>query len=140
MADGKKFVKYGDKQFPMDDVSLEQAKQIMARHFPELADPDVKTEKQGEDTIYVFTKKAGRKGINKNVPTRDVQRVLGKVKAAPIPPALIAAALERAAGHDVDLVAVTFNRQVAERDAVDRLNDRLLDVQPAVSLTGDVLL
>jgi len=56
------FIKYGDRKLDMGALTLEQAKQLMARHFPELADPDIKTEKKGDGTTYTFTKKAGRKG------------------------------------------------------------------------------
>jgi PRTRC genetic system protein C len=55
-------IKYGDRELDMGDLTLEQAKQLMARHFPELADPEVKKEEKKNDTIYTFTKKAGRKG------------------------------------------------------------------------------
>lgn len=137
---GKKFIKYGDKQFPMDGYTLDQAKQIMARHFPELADPEVKTEKAGDGTIYIFTKKAGRKGAGKNVPTADVQRALRQVKPAHIPPSLVKAAIEREAGRDAKLDHLLINVQIAEERAVDQLRDRLLDVPPAVALDGEALL
>jgi PRTRC genetic system protein C len=55
-------IKYGDRELDMGDLTLEQAKQLMARHFPELADPQVDKKENKNDTIYTFTKKAGRKG------------------------------------------------------------------------------
>jgi PRTRC genetic system protein C len=55
-------IKYGDRELDMGDLTLEQAKTLMARHFPELADPEIKTEKKSDGTLYTFTKKAGRKG------------------------------------------------------------------------------
>ena len=56
-------IKYGDRELDMGDLTLEQAKSLMARHFPELADPEVKKdEKKNGDVTYTFTKKAGRKG------------------------------------------------------------------------------
>lgn len=62
MAD-KKMIKYGDKTIEMPDgMTLDQAKQQMARFFPELAEPEVKAEKKNDKTIYIFSKKAGRKG------------------------------------------------------------------------------
>lgn len=137
---GKKWISYGDKQFPMDGYTLDQAKQIMARHFPELADPEVKTEKQGDDTIYTFTKKAGRKGIYKNAPTAGVQRALRQVKSAPVPPSLIVAAIERSAGRNANADHQLINVQIAERDAVDQLNDRLRDMPADVDLAGEGLL
>ena len=56
-------IKYGDRELEMGTLTLEQAKTLMARHFPELADPQVdrKEDKSGNVT-YTFTKKAGRKG------------------------------------------------------------------------------
>lgn len=55
-------IKYGDRELDMGDLTLEQAKQLMARHFPELADPEVKKDEKKDGTTYTFTKKAGRKG------------------------------------------------------------------------------
>ncbi len=56
------FIKYGDRTMPMEGLTLEQAKQLMSRHFPELAEPDVKKEEKNGNVTYTFTKKAGRKG------------------------------------------------------------------------------
>ncbi len=57
------FIKYGDRTMPMGDLTLEQAKITMARHFPELAEPKVeKSEEKNGDVVYTFTKQAGRKG------------------------------------------------------------------------------
>jgi PRTRC genetic system protein C len=57
------FIKYGDRTLPMEGLTLEQAKQLMARHFPELAEPQVDRKEQKDgDVVYTFTKKAGRKG------------------------------------------------------------------------------
>lgn len=55
-------VKYGDRTMPMGDLTLEQVKQLMARHFPELADPQVDKKEVKGDVVYTFSKKAGRKG------------------------------------------------------------------------------
>jgi len=58
-----KKIKYGDKTIDMPDtMSLEQAKEQMARFFPELSEPAVETKKDGDNVTYVFSKKAGRKG------------------------------------------------------------------------------
>lgn len=137
---GKKWIAYGDKKFPMDGYTLDQAKQIMARHFPELADPEVKAEKSGEDTIYTFTKKAGRKGARRDVPTVGVQRALRQVKSAHIPAALIDAALQRNVGIDADASHEHLRQQQIERDAVDQLCDCLLDMPADVDLAGEGLL
>ena len=62
MAD-ERVVKYGDRTMPLEPgMTLEQAKELMARHFPELADPKVETKKEGDKTVYTFSKKAGHKG------------------------------------------------------------------------------
>ena len=63
MADSR-FIKYGNQTMPMPDgMTLDQAKAIMARHFPELAEnPKIETKKDGDKTTYVFSKQAGRKG------------------------------------------------------------------------------
>ncbi len=59
----KRWIKYGDKKIEMPEgMTLEQAKAQMARFFSELAEPDVATKKEGEATVYVFSKKAGKKG------------------------------------------------------------------------------
>jgi PRTRC genetic system protein C len=44
------------------DVTPEQFKQMMVGFLPELANADMTTEKQGEDTIYRFKKRVGVKG------------------------------------------------------------------------------
>ena len=137
---GKKIIRYGDKQFPMDGYTLDQAKQIMARHFPELADPEVKPEKQGEDTIYTFTKKAGRKGAGKNAPTAGVQRALRQVKPAHIPPALIDAALQRNVCIDADASHEHLRQQQIESAAAAALRDRLIYRPADVDLSGEGLL
>ena len=55
-------IKYGDRELDMGDLTLQQAKDLMARHFPELADPQVDRKDTKDGTTYTFTKKAGRKG------------------------------------------------------------------------------
>jgi PRTRC genetic system protein C len=63
MTEGIKKIRYGDKEFQLDPgMTLEQAKDLMARHFPELADPQVETKSEKGVTVYVLTKRAGRKG------------------------------------------------------------------------------
>jgi PRTRC genetic system protein C len=55
-------IKYGDRELDMGNLTLEQAKTLMARHFPELADPQVERKETKDGIVYTFTKKAGRKG------------------------------------------------------------------------------
>jgi len=58
-----KFVQYGDRRMPLEgDMTKDQAKDLMQRFFPELGDPAIETKKEGDDTVYVFSKRAGRKG------------------------------------------------------------------------------
>lgn len=101
MAD-KKFASYGDKRFEFDaGMTLEQAKEIMARHFPELADPQVDTKKEGGDTVYVFSKKAGRKGARngtraRSTAARTIARRLARLKPAEIVPARVVSLVLRA--------------------------------------------
>jgi PRTRC genetic system protein C len=47
---------------PGPDVTPEQFKQMMQGFLPELANADMTSEKQGEDTIYRFKKRVGVKG------------------------------------------------------------------------------
>jgi len=47
---------------PGPDVTPEQFKQMMVGFLPELANADMTSEKQGEDTIYRFKKRVGVKG------------------------------------------------------------------------------
>jgi PRTRC genetic system protein C len=63
-------VKYGDRTMPMGDLTLEQTKQLMARHFPELADPQVDKKEVKGDVVYTFSKKAGRKGAARRLGQR----------------------------------------------------------------------
>ncbi len=66
MAEETRKICYGDKEFELDaGMTIDQAKSIMARHFPELADPEIKTEKKGDVTTYTFSKRAGRKGADR---------------------------------------------------------------------------
>jgi PRTRC genetic system protein C len=47
---------------PGPDVTPEQFKQMMTGFLPELANADMTSEKQAEDTIYRFKKRVGVKG------------------------------------------------------------------------------
>ena len=59
----RKFV-YEDRVF--DDIdpsmSVEEVKKSLSDFFGELANAEVSEEKDGDDTIYRFTKKVGTKG------------------------------------------------------------------------------
>jgi hypothetical protein len=59
----KHLVEYGGKRFPVPDgMTQEQVKAQMARFFPELAHPKIENKKDGEATVWVFSKQAGTKG------------------------------------------------------------------------------
>ena len=63
MSDTQKFIKYGSKTMPMGEMTLDEAKRVMALHFPELAnDPKVEKKEEGGKITYVFTKQSGKKG------------------------------------------------------------------------------
>lgn len=59
----QKFIEYGGRRIPVPaDMTQETAKGQMARFYPELADPKIESKKDGDKTIWVFSKKAGTKG------------------------------------------------------------------------------
>lgn len=69
------FIQYGDKKLPMGDMKLEEAKEVMKRHFPELANMKVDEKKEGEDTIYVLSKQAGTKGNDLGAVATSLQAI-----------------------------------------------------------------
>lgn len=133
----ERYIRYGDKTLPMPaEMTLEQAKAVMARHFPELAEnPKVETKKDGDKTTYVFSKQAGRKGAN----------------AAPLPTPITAlAALKPSAivfpihlallNGESETVNATLDDVLNEElHRVERARRALLDVEP-LPRTGGVLL
>jgi hypothetical protein len=59
----QKFIEYGGRRIPVPaDMTQETAKGQMARFYPELADPKIESKKDGDKTVWVFSKKAGTKG------------------------------------------------------------------------------
>lgn len=92
-----KYVQYGDKKMPIGNLTLEQAKQTMARFFPELADPKIETKKSGDETVYVFTKQAGRKGAPTSAPWEVEERLDNARLIAAAPDLLEACELAEAA-------------------------------------------
>lgn len=123
----QRWIEYGGKRFPLESgLTLEQAKAIMARHFPELADPAVTTKKDGESTVYVFGKKAGHKGARLD----SVVRRLSKLKpAAPV----LAQWLRLIKDSDLP----------SDAPSADRVRDAATDLESeaqAARRIGDVLL
>ena len=54
-------VEYPD---PGPTVTPEEFKQMMLAYIPELANADMATTKQGEDTVITFRKRVGTKGLD----------------------------------------------------------------------------
>lgn len=61
-------------------LTLDEIKSLMSRHFPELADPEVKADKKDGVTTYTFSKKAGRKGATNTV---AIDRLLSAKRRKP---------------------------------------------------------
>jgi hypothetical protein len=55
---------YDGRTFPDPDpnMSVDEVRQVMSSFFPELANADIKTDKQGEDTVIRMSKRVGTKG------------------------------------------------------------------------------
>lgn len=129
-----KFIQYGNKTLTMPEgMTLEQAKQLMARHFPELAEnPKVDTKKEGDDTTYIFSKQAGRKGAT------DAQRAarrLQRLKAIDnVPPEI-----ERVDPEHIALAPRVYDELSAEIQAVQRVAAQLVQLAPQGE-TGSILL
>jgi PRTRC genetic system protein C len=135
----KRTIKYGDKEFALDDgMTIDQAKSIMARHFPELADPEVKTGQTGDATTYTFTKKAGRKGAQ-----ADVDALLAIPATAVLPDDIlrIATALlgDDAETSDADGRTSVEGLHQTVRE-VRRVTAALADMMPSVQPAGGMLL
>lgn len=139
-----KYVQYGDKRFDVDSsMTLEQIKAVMARHFPELASPKIDTKKDGEDTVYTFTKQAGRKGARLTNLQKAARR-LARIKPAVIVPDVVVRMVE---GMPVDqaeaLTALQLENLACdlEKEAarVAEVVGLLVDVPAAMRPSGSVL-
>lgn len=140
MAD---FAEYGGKRFPMQGFTLDQAKSVMARHFPELAEPKIETKKDGEDTIHVFTKQAGRKGAGRGAARRvcataQTQNVLRCTRARRLPARLV----RWAEAGQPPRRELTDDELAPLSDAINvmHLRRRLAVVGPDIDTDGAVLL
>ncbi len=137
------FIQYGDRRLDMGDLTLDQAKQIMARHFPELADPKVdnKTAKNG-DVVYTFTKKAGRKGAPQNAPSPLAMAFeqLATLPEMPIVPDGFLEALLVTEDAYLDPELFDFAERNIEREItqVQHYSQALADI-PALAIGGTVL-
>lgn len=143
MANETRIVRYGDKTFTLDaGMTLEQAKAIMARHFPELADPQVDTKKEGEVTTYTFTKKAGRKGARRRGANAGVCRALSKAKPFRIPASLVQAVEYQLGlrGDGVNYDGVVVEDLAHESERVTQLRAQLAGLPSAQPVDGGILL
>ncbi len=138
MAD-EKLIRYGNKTFPLGDLSLGQAKALMARHFPELADPKVDTRKDGQKTVYEFSKKAGRKGALKISPHTRARANLRRLRPTPVvPPAVVQACRTRRPDPALDIDALILALE-AQAEAVRRAGDALMALAPTARAESDLL-
>ncbi len=142
----QRIIKYGGRQFPMEPgMTLEQAKEVMARHFPELADPKVETKKDGETTTYVFSKQAGHKGARRKRTAH--QRVLGSLECVkaidPVQPDVVRFARGGRVPHVANWTHDQFRNMARDlqeaADQVTRIGDALLDLPSASAPEGSIL-
>lgn len=130
-----KFIQYGNKTLTMPEgMTLEQAKQLMARHFPELAEnPKVDTKKEGDDTTYIFSKQAGRKGAT------DAQRAARRLQRLK-PIDNVPAEIERVDPERIALASPrVYDDLSAEIQATQRVAAQLVQLAPQGE-TGSILL
>lgn len=137
----QKFIRYGDRTMPLEPgMTLEQARELMARHFPELADPKIETVKKDDKVTYVFSKKAGHKG--KGGDQARVLAALNRVGAAEIIDSSVLRAVttgQLRADADVNALQEVVAQLRDESSAVRATADALLDAPMARALTGSVL-
>lgn len=137
-AQGQTFAEYGGKRFPTNGAALEEVKRIMARFFPELAEPKVETKNENGSTIYVFTKQAGRKGAGQGAAqTAKIQAALRRVRAQPLSRQLRKIAL---GGKQRNPVSEAAQAVFGEPRQVAALHKGLGAMQADIELTGDGLL
>ena len=112
---------YDSRDFPDPDPQLpvEEVRRQMAEFFPELVNADVREEKRGDDTRYVFSKRIGTKGRGP-----DVVAVLRRVPEKRLRVFELAAELLGPDGEvDVDAAAARqpeINLAIAEAEAYAR--------------------
>lgn len=126
MAD-ERLIRYGNQSMPMPDgMTLDQAKAIMARHFPELAEnPKIETKKDGDKTTYVFSKQAGRKGqTNQKIITQ-----LHKLKPASL---IGESVLDYVLASGIDIDASEEQALGQEIARTGSVLDALLNLPPAL--------
>lgn len=59
---------YDNREFPDPDPSgempVDEVRQMLADHMPELNNAEVREEQRGDDKLFVFTKRIGTKGLS----------------------------------------------------------------------------
>ena len=136
-------IRYGDRELEMESgMSLEQAKELMARHFPELADPQVETKKTETKTVYVFSKKAGRKGARAKA--SPLAAAIRDLQTMPVETELIGKSVLSLAGPlpdgGIDQIAHELIQDYQEEiELVRGTRQALLAIVPQTEPTGSVL-
>ncbi len=148
----QRYIKYGDRTMLLEPgMTLDQAKELMRRHFPELSDPKIETKKDGDKTTYVFTKQAGHKGSSRHAQNDIAQIVAGltDLQSEDTHPGveaitrLIDAGFRTTAGLDasprgVDALSKACDGLVEEGERVIQLRGDLLEL-PGLAMGGSVL-
>lgn len=141
----QRLIQYGDRKMEMEPgMTLDQAKELMARHFPELADPKVETKKTDDKTTYIFSKKAGHKGRGRRrARLSKVVRQLAAVPASTIDGPIFTYVRNRQARRDTRADYVNAghlaNELREEAERVARIRGRLLDLPSAGAPAGSIL-
>lgn len=134
------YIQYGDKKLPMGEMKLDEAKEVMKRHFPELANMKVETKKEGDDTVYIVSKQAGTKG---NLPA--VAASVSQIQPHPFFNAKVQRkAMRLIAGEEVELtdeqINATTDALITEARKVEHIAHRINRVPSAYSASEVVLL
>ncbi len=72
---------YDGRQIPDPDpkLSVDDVRKRLADFFPELVNSDVQERKEGEDTVYTFTRRLGTKGSPRRRRKPSVVEILRRV-------------------------------------------------------------
>ncbi len=72
---------YDGRQIPDPDpnLSVDDVRKRLADFFPELVNSDVQERKEGEDTVYTFTRRLGTKGSPRRWRKPSVVEILRRV-------------------------------------------------------------
>jgi PRTRC genetic system protein C len=113
-------IRYGDREFPLEPgMTLDQAKDLMARHFPELANPKIDTKKTADKTTYIFSKQAGHKGAVRraHANTATITRLLGLREWFNLDKRIVAAVVDRK-GDQVHAASLAVNAEVEAKQVI----------------------